>query len=174
MFFLAIVDEINYVNCLQGSFAFLDWFQSVLCIPYEEKWRWEMGTVIHVSMLSLKLQEAFAPGSSADNCKHLSLCLCMHVYESCISLLGHACSEVCDFVDFWMYTRCQSVWWFIYGGLFASICCVSMYVPVWARYMYKYAHAHTFPDCLFPLCLSLSLCPSLLHARSPVKNPAEC
>lgn len=68
-----------------------------------------MGTVIHVSVLSLKLQEAFAPGSSADNCKHLSLCLCMHVYESCISLLGHACSEVCDFVDFRMYTRLVSI-----------------------------------------------------------------
>lgn len=59
--FLDIVDTINDVNCLQTSFAFLDCFQCVFCIPHEVKWRWEMGIVIYVSMLSLELWEGSAP-----------------------------------------------------------------------------------------------------------------
>lgn len=91
--FLAIVDEINYVNYLRGSFTFLDWFQSVLCIPHEDKMKMRNGHCHSHQHVVFETAGVFP-----QKVLHIiaNICHYLHMYV----LLVHACNQVCYCVSF--------------------------------------------------------------------------
>ena len=97
----------------------LIWLISIGFVYSVQGWndnRWVMCTVIHISVLSLKLQEAFAPRK-----------LLQIIVNVCLYACAHVCKLLKELLSFW----CQLCWDFLYLGIFACIDFFSALACLW-------------------------------------------
>lgn len=144
------MDEINYINCLQGSFAFLDWFQSILCIPFEGKMKMRDGHCHWCQHAVIEIAGGICPQQVLQIIANI--CLYVHMYVWILFKFAWTCKQ---FVTVWV-----CMWDYFHLFVF-RICFYEGAICI---------NTHTLLVCLFTFCLSFSLCSSRLHARSPLLN----
>lgn len=123
---------IMYTVC-RAHLHFLIDFKPLCVFRMRNKWRWAMGTVIHISMFSLKLQAVCLSESCAHAWKHLSIYMCICAVPTHTSIHPYFSSECASTI------LVAILLWFS-GGVFArtSVFWVGKLLAVREVYVYPY------------------------------------